>query len=161
MSFFRTSGTFARRLTAGLVMLAAAGVVEAAGQDAAPRFNANRAGVVAGGYDVVAYFVDQKPVRGNPAIAHTWLGATFHFATTEHRDAFAKAPEKYAPQFGGFCAWAVSRNYTADIDPEAWTVANGRLFLNYSKRVQETWLQNRDANIAKGDANWPALSRKK
>jgi hypothetical protein len=154
--------TFIRQLVAaGLVIVASAAAAGAVGQDAAPRFNTDRAGVAAAGYDVVAYFTDYRPVRGNAAISHTWQGATFRFATAEHRDVFAAAPGKYAPQFGGFCAWAVSRNYTADIDPEAWSVVNGRLFLNYSKRVQETWLQNRDTNIVKGDANWPALSRKK
>jgi hypothetical protein len=124
----------------------------------APRINKDRTLVALRGYDVVAYFTDAKPVAGRAEFEHRWQGARWRFDTAEHRDLFAAAPEKYAPQYGGFCAWAVSRNYTAPVDPKAWTIVNGRLYLNYSLDVQDTWSQDRAGNIAKADANWPALS---
>jgi hypothetical protein len=131
-------------------------------QDApAVRLNTDSSRVMVHGYDVVAYFTDQKAVPGTNEFTFAWQGATWKFASAAHRDLFAKTPEKFAPQYGGFCAWAVSRNYTADTDPEAFTVAHDRLFLNYSKKVQSMWEPERDANIAKADTNWPALSKTK
>jgi len=123
--------------------------------------NTDAAKVMMHGYDVVAFFTDEKAVKGTDAFEYVWQGATWRFATADHRSLFQTAPEKYAPQYGGFCAWAVSRNYTADTDPEAWVVVNGRLFLNYSKNVQKQWTIDRDANISKADVNWPALARGK
>ena len=98
-----------------------------------------------------------KPVEGSKAYSFEWNGATWRFASAAHRDLFAQAPEKYAPQYGGYCAWAVSQGYTADIDPEAWKIEDGRLFLNYSLEVQKKWAADLPGNVAKGDANWPKL----
>jgi len=114
-------------------------------------------GVAIDGWDPVAYFTDGKPVEGSKAFVHEWGGATWRFASAAHRDLFAQAPEKYAPQYGGYCAWAVSQGYTADIDPAAWRIEDGRLFLNYSFDVQKKWATDIPGNIAKGDANWPKL----
>jgi hypothetical protein len=99
-------------------------------------------------------------VRGDEAIAHTHEGTTYRFASAANRDAFAKDPGRYLPQFGGFCAWAVSRGYTAPVDPQAWRVVDDRLYLNYSRGVQRTWEQDVAGNIRKGDANWPGLRTK-
>lgn len=114
-------------------------------------------GVAIDGWDPVAYFTDGKPVEGSKAYSFEWNGATWRFASAAHRDLFAQAPEKYAPQYGGYCAWAVSQGYTADIDPEAWKIEDGRLFLNYSLEVQKKWAEDLPGNVAKGDANWPKL----
>lgn len=114
-------------------------------------------GVAIDGWDPVAYFTDGKPVEGSKEFVHEWNGATWRFASAAHRDLFAQAPEKYAPQYGGYCAWAVSQGYTADIDPEAWRIEGGRLFLNYSLDVQKKWAADIPGNVAKGDANWPKL----
>lgn len=114
-------------------------------------------GVAIDGWDPVAYFTDGKPVEGSKAFSFEWNGATWRFASAAHRDLFAAAPERYAPQYGGYCAWAVSQGYTADIDPEAWRIEGGRLFLNYSLDVQKKWAADIPGNIAKGDANWPKL----
>jgi len=119
--------------------------------------NTDALGIALHGYDAVAYFTDGQAVKGSPDFSHTWNGATWHFATAAHRDRFAAAPEAYAPQFGGYCAWAVSRNYTADIDPEAFEIVNGKLYLNYSTGVQLRWKLNRSDNIVKGEANWRGL----
>jgi YHS domain-containing protein len=114
-------------------------------------------GVAIDGWDPVAYFIDGKPVEGSKAYSFDWNGATWRFASAAHRDLFAQAPEKYAPQYGGYCAWAVSQGYTAEIDPEAWKIEDGRLFLNYSLEVQKKWADDIPGNIAKGDTNWPRL----
>jgi YHS domain-containing protein len=109
------------------------------------------------GYDPVAYFNEGRPVEGKSEFAHDWMDATWYFASAEHRDLFAADPDKYAPQYGGYCAWAVSQGYTAKIDPEAWKIVDDRLYLNYSKDVQAQWVQDIPGNIAKGDANWPKI----
>jgi YHS domain-containing protein len=119
--------------------------------------NKTFSGVAIKGYDAVAYFTEGKSVKGSSEFQYEWLGAKWHFASAAHRDAFAKDSLKYAPQFGGYCAWAVSQNYTAGIDPEAWKVVDGKLYLNYSKSVQKTWEQDVPGNIRKGNENWPKL----
>jgi len=91
--------------------------------------------------------------------SYTWRGTLWQFASAEHRDLFAKAPEKYAPQYGGYCAYAVSENHTADIDPEAWRIIEGKLYLNYSKSVQQMWLKEPEARIRRADQNWPNLHK--
>jgi len=114
-------------------------------------------GVAIDGFDPVAYFTDGRPVEGSKAYSFEWRGATWRFASAAHRDLFAAAPEKYAPQYGGYCAWAVSNGYTADTDPEAWSIVDGRLFLNYSLEVRAKWEQDSRGNIVKADGNWPKL----
>jgi hypothetical protein len=120
--------------------------------------NASR-GVALKGYDPVAYFKRQAPVKGSPGFAHRWMGATWTFASAENRDAFAADPARFAPQYGGYCAWAVSNNYTADVDPEAWKIVEGRLYLNYSKSVQKKWEAEMHRRIEAADRNWPKLHR--
>ena len=109
------------------------------------------------GYDPVAYFAEGRPVEGDSAFAHDWMGATWYFASAENRDRFAADPERYAPQYGGYCAWAVAHGYTAKIDPAAWKIVEGKLYLNYSKEVQADWAQDIPGNITKSDANWPKI----
>lgn len=110
------------------------------------------------GTDPVAYFTEGKPVKGDSDYTFNWMDATWYFASAANRDAFAKEPERYAPQYGGYCAWAVSQNYTASTDPEAWRIVDGKLYLNYSKGVQEQWEAGGVPKlIAQGDRNWPAL----
>ncbi len=113
------------------------------------------AGVAVGGYDPVAYFADGVPRKGDPEIALQHEGAMWWFATAENKALFAADPDKYAPQYGGYCAWAVASGYTAKGDPEAWRIVDGRLYLNYSKGVQRRWARDIPGNIAKGNANWP------
>ena len=114
-------------------------------------------GVALHGHDAVAYFIVGKAVPGTPRFEHQWNGARWRFSSAANRDAFAKAPEHYAPQFGGYCSWAVSRHYTADIDPNAFIVVNGKLYVNYSTAVQARWQVDRDGNITKAGGNWPGL----
>ena len=119
--------------------------------------NVDAHGVTLHGYDAVAYFTEGKAVPGNPQFEFAWGGATWRFASAANRDRFAKAPEQFAPQFGGYCAWAVSRNYTADIDPQAFAVVDGKLYVNYSTLIQARWRLDRAGNIVKGHQNWPGL----
>ena len=114
-------------------------------------------GLAIEGYDPVAYFTEGRPVEGSREHVFDWNGATWRFASAAHRELFVQAPEKYAPQYGGYCAWAVSQGYTAGIDPEAWRIENGRLYLNYSPEVQKKWAADIPGNVAKGDATWPNL----
>jgi YHS domain-containing protein len=112
------------------------------------------------GYDVVAYFDDGKAVEGSASHEVQWNGATWRFASAATKAKFVAAPETYAPQYGGYCAWAVSRNYTADADPQAWKIVDGKLYLNYNAKVQSAWSEDVPGNITKADANWPKLLEK-
>lgn len=109
------------------------------------------------GYDPVAYFSDDKAVKGSPDHAVDWNGATWLFASAENKTKFEADPERYAPQYGGYCAWAVSQGYTASTDPDAYSIVDGKLYLNYSKRVRATWAKDAGGNIKRGDANWPGV----
>lgn len=111
------------------------------------------------GYDPVAYFTQSKPVKGSAAFTQQYMGATWWFASAADRDQFAAMPEKYAPQYGGYCAYGVSRGHTVSVDPEAWRVVDGKLFLNYSKGVQKDWLKDVPGNIKLADRNWPGLHK--
>jgi YHS domain-containing protein len=111
------------------------------------------------GYDPVAYFTDSKPVKGDSKFSYTWRGARWQFATAKHRDLFTENPEQYAPQYGGYCAYGVSENHTVDIDPEAWRIIDGKLYLNYSKDVQQKFLKEPATRIKRADQNWPDLHK--
>jgi YHS domain-containing protein len=145
-----------------LAMLAIAmGALMAATQGAFARsaeiYTALFSSLGAGGYDVVAYFKQGKAVPGDSAISVSYKGATWHFANAEDKALFLKNPTAYAPQYGGYCAWAVSQNYTASGDPEVWRIVNGKLYLNYDREVQAKWNANVAADIAAADRNWPSV----
>lgn len=112
-----------------------------------------------GGYDPVAYFTDHRAVRGSGEHAFDWHGARWLFASDEHRRLFAAAPARYAPAYGGFCAYAASQGRLVRIDPSAWSVEGGRLFLNYSLEIRTRWLAHRARYVREADERWPALSR--
>jgi YHS domain-containing protein len=112
------------------------------------------------GHDPVAYFKAGKPQKGTPAHALSWNGATWHFASADNKAAFEANPQAFAPQFGGYCAWAVSEGYTAKGDPGAWRIVGGKLYLNYNASVQKSWEQDAAARISRGDRNWPAVLAK-
>ncbi len=109
------------------------------------------------GYDPVAYFRQGRPVEGRSDLEYEWNGATWRFASADNLAAFKADPEKFAPQYGGYCAWAVSQGYTAKSDPAAWRIVDDKLYLNYSKDIQARWEQDIPGNIAKADANWPGV----
>ncbi len=109
------------------------------------------------GYDVVAYFTEKKPVKGKDRYSTKYKGATWRFSSQEHLERFKAAPEKYAPQYGGYCAWAVAHKKTAKGDPKYWTIVNGKLYLNYNEDLHKKWLRDKENQIIKADANWPAV----
>lgn len=115
-------------------------------------------GLAIRGTDPVAYFREGRPVAGRAQFTHAWRGATWRFASAANRDAFAAAPETFAPAYGGFCAFAVASGYSAPIDPQAWRIVDGRLFLNYNRSVQRQWEADIPGHIGKGDANWPQVA---
>lgn len=122
-----------------------------------PAVNAER-GLALHGYDVVAYFEEGRAVKGSIQFTATHDGVTWRFSTAARRDAFLREPQRFAPQFGGFCAYGVSRGYAVDVDPEAFAVVDGRLYLNYSKRVQRLWDQDRPGHIETARANWSKVA---
>ena len=117
----------------------------------------NENGIAIDGTDAVAYFTEGRPVAGNAAFTSDWMGVTWQFASDENRAAFAADPEAYAPQYGGYCAWAVSQGYTASTVPEAWKIVDGKLYLNFSPRIQRRWERDIPGNIAAADRNWPGV----
>ena len=119
----------------------------------------NRQGLALEGYDPVAYFREKKPISGNTDITYAWKGATYRFATAEHRDSFQADPEHYAPQFGGYCAYAVSLGTTADGDPFQWTVEGDKLFVNNNAFAAKLWNRRRSKNIGLGIMNWPLIPK--
>lgn len=111
------------------------------------------------GHDPVAYFKEGKPVKGTNTLTTEYQGATFRFANAANRDAFLADPEKYAPQYGGYCAWAVSQGYHAKGDARFWKIVDGKLYLNYNASVQETWETDVPGFIKGGDENWPKINK--
>jgi YHS domain-containing protein len=110
-----------------------------------------------GGHDPVAYFETGRPAQGLPAHATTWKGAEFRFASPENLSKFRADPARYAPQYGGYCAWAVSQGYRAKGDPRYWRIVGGKLYLNYNAEVQQRWETDIPGFVAKADRNWPRV----
>src|SRR3974390_2169504 len=113
------------------------------------------------GYDPVAFFTKNKPVKGRPEFKSTYEGAIYFFASAENKTLFEKEPSKYRPAFGGFCAYGVSRNKLVEIDPEAFQIVDGHLLLQYSKGVRNDFNKDVQGNLDKANQNWPALVEKK
>lgn len=139
--------------SAALLLAASAGPALAA----EPEIYSDWRGRAIRGTDPVAYFTEGRPVQGSSDITYEWKGAEWRFASEEHRALFIANPEAYAPQYGGYCAWAVSHGQTASIEPDAWEIVDGKLFLNYNKDVQAKWLADRDAAYQRAEANWPKV----
>ena len=112
------------------------------------------------GYDPVAYFTMGKPVMGSKQLSYQWKGANWYFANEENLSAFKATPEKYAPQYGGYCAYGLAEGHKAPIDPDAWTIVNGKLYLNYDKDIQSTWKKDQPKYIVTADKNWSNLKDK-
>ena len=115
-------------------------------------------GIAIKGYDPVAFHTEGRPVQGSDRYELKWKDATWRFASVENRDLFKANPDKYAPRYGGYCAWAVSEGYTASVDPEnAWSIVDGRLYLNYNAKIKQRWEKDIPGHIRKANANWPGV----
>lgn len=112
------------------------------------------------GYDVVAYFKDNKPVKGKKELSYNWNNAIWHFSNKENLADFKAAPEKFAPQYGGYCAYGTSEGHKAPTQPDAFSIVNGRLYFNYNKEVQIMWLKDTTKLIEKADKNWQDIKDK-
>jgi YHS domain-containing protein len=152
------------RFRSCFLVLLMSGVVagSAAGQEGSPPsvkvlVNTSRQGLALEGHDPVSFFTDARPVLGRPEYTARYQGAEYRFATIEHRAAFEAEPAKYAPQFGGFCAYGASRGYAAPVEIGTWQIVDGRLLLNYSQSVKRTFDAEPAENLRKADANWPGI----
>ncbi|HJS67582.1 MAG TPA: YHS domain-containing (seleno)protein [Nitrospiraceae bacterium] len=118
-----------------------------------------REGVAIGGYDPVAYVVEMKPAKGLPEFQAEYQGSTFSFSTAANRDRFAANPDKFAPQYGGYCAFGMAKGYKAVIDPAAFTVVGDKLYLNYSETVRSKWKLDIPGYIRAANENWPEVRK--
>ncbi len=144
----------ARLAFAGVLLSASAGSV------AAQSVNLDKSSVGLSGYDAVAYQSDNAARKGSPSYSASYEGGTYYFVSAANRDTFKADPDKYLPAYGGYCAYGVSRGHKVKIDPEAYRVVDGKLYLNYDKGVQKEWFKDIPGNIAKAEANWPGLKDK-
>jgi YHS domain-containing protein len=116
-------------------------------------------GLAVKGYDPVSYFTMGKPTPGLAQFSTTYKGATYRFASAENRQRFIAAPEKFVPQYGGYCAFAIALNQIADIDPDEWAIVDNKLYLNNNLISQTLWSFDKTGNIARGDHNWPLVPK--
>ena len=112
------------------------------------------------GYDPVGFFTEKRPVKGDPKFQSTYKGGQYYFASAENKAAFDANPAKYEPQFGGFCAYGVSKGYTVPIKIEAFQIVNDRLLMQYDFGAQKSFNKDPQANLRKADENWPKLVEK-
>ena len=162
MSTIRTPFGLSRRIA--LLAGGAALVFGTAAQAASPAVNTLKSGLFGGrtdtainGYDTVAYFSVGKPVKGQDSFVTEWMGAKWKFSSQANLDLFKADPEKYAPQYGGYCAYGVAKDGLVKVEPDQFTVRNGKLYLNFDADVQALWLKDPDGFIKQADAKFPAL----
>lgn len=114
-------------------------------------------GAAISGFDAVAYFVKGEPVPGDPKVTVMWKGAVWQFSTVQNRETFESNPRAYAPQFGGYCAYAMSQGYLASTDPQAWRIHNGKLYLIHNRQIQAMWLDDIEGHLKRANARWPHI----
>lgn len=111
------------------------------------------------GYDPVAYFTEGRPLKGKKEFSILWNGAQWSFSSKENLETFKSNPEKYSPQYGGYCAYGTSEGHKAPTQPDAYTIVNDKLYLNYNKEVKTEWSKNQKERIEKADKNWPTVKK--
>lgn len=112
------------------------------------------------GYDPVAFFTESIPVMGRDSLMLEWNGANWYFASRKNLEAFKMAPDHYAPQYGGYCAYGTAQGHKAPTEVETWTILDGKLYFNYNPKVKEMWSKDRPGMIKKADENWPMIKDK-
>jgi len=145
----------------GILALSSAALASCAGKDGG-EINSHLvdgvSNVAIKGYDSVAYFTDSKPVKGNPNFSYSYKGSSWWFKNSKNKDLFKSNPSKYEPQYGGYCAFGVAvPEKKIDIDPEAWNISDGKLYLNYTLPTQERWLDNKEEYITDANEIWPTI----
>ncbi|MBB35367.1 MAG: twin-arginine translocation pathway signal protein [Hirschia sp.] len=150
------SGRHPRQFYGLLAVIALVWSAPMAVAEKAPVYTGLFSDVAVGGYDPVSYF-SGMPQQGSDQFSMEYQGAEFRFASQENLDAFKLDPTAYAPQYGGYCAWAAAQGNTAKGDPRYWKIVDGKLYLNYNAKVQKDWEKNIPLFIEKADANWPDI----
>ena len=117
-------------------------------------------GIALGGYDAVAFFMQSKPVKGSTSYSFNWNGANWLFSDKVNLESFKKSPEKYAPQYGGYCAYGTAEGHKAPTEADTWTIVDNKLYFNYNKKVKELWSQNQSALIDSANIQWPVIKDK-
>jgi YHS domain-containing protein len=130
-----------------------AGSAAAASNSPVPAVNTAE-GIGLKGYDPVAYFINGAPTKGSEQYSFAWKRVTYLFASAGNLEKFKADPEKYLPQYGGYCAYAMSLDRIADIDPSRWAIVNGKLYLNNGFVSEKLWSLNKNEDITSGDRNW-------
>lgn len=120
-------------------------------------FGYKPSGIAIRGYDTVAYFTEGKPVKGVEAFSTQWMGADWLFSSQENLDRFLESPDDYAPQYGGYCAYGVAQGYLVKIEPDQWSIVDGKLYLNYDSDVQKKWQQDIPGFITQADSDFDSL----
>ena len=145
----------------GAVMIAATLALSGAGPALAelrkPEIYSDFEGKAIKGYDVVGYFTENAAIKGTPEFTHQWKDTTWYFASAEHRDLFAANPEAYAPQFGGYCAWAILHDRLVHVDPEIFKITGGKLYLNLNMKAHNDWLDGMQKHINQANLKWPEV----
>jgi YHS domain-containing protein len=118
-------------------------------------------GIAIRGYDTVAYFTQSKPVEGNDEFSTKWSDAIWKFSSQEHLDLFAANPEKYAPQYGGYCAYGVAQKNLVKIEPDQWTIIDDKLYLNFNKKLNKAWKKNTSGYIKTANGLFEKLLKEK
>jgi YHS domain-containing protein len=154
----RFASLISRRALLGLGLVAAVVVVAVAtltvrGDPPPPNISGSD-NLAIKGYDAVAYFTEGRAVEGKSEFRHSWEGASWQFSSASNRDVFAASPDRYAPQYGGFCSLGVAKGVVVTADPEAWTIVDGKLYMQYSLEARERWRENPQAYIALSEDNW-------
>lgn len=155
----RSASSTVAKVTLSVALLSALLLVTAAAGDLQKSVNKGPDDVAILGYDTVAYFTEGRPIKGKPEFSHSWQDAKWHFASRRHRDLFAADPERYAPQFGGHCAMALTQDVVKVVDPEAWIISDGKLYLTFSMKGREKFRQDIPGNIKKSEDNWAKLHK--
>ena len=157
--FAKLSGSTLLAATALLVAftVTSCGLIPSQAQSSIIAVNVDESRLAIKGYDPVAYFTEAKPVQGSSQFSAQHLGATYFFSSAQHQSMFESDPNKYAPQYGGYCAYGVSKEYKFDIDPEAWAVVDGKLYLNLNEKVQNRWVTNKEELIVEANSIWTQI----
>jgi len=119
-----------------------------------------KSGTAINGYDPVAYFKEGQATKGTDQFVYNWNGANWYFSNQQNLDSFKASPEKFAPQYGGYCAYGMYEGHKAPTDPNAWTIVNGKLYFNYNLKVRELWWDKKEEKIKTADKNWPGIKDK-
>lgn len=143
-----------------VLTISACGLIPNQASSAINAINVDQNRIAIKGYDAVAYFTESTAVKGDSRYSAEYDGAVYYFASAQHQDLFEQAPSKYAPQYGGYCAFGVTQEKKYDIDPTAWAVVDGKLYLNLNAGAQRVWDKDRAGNIESGDAIWFDIAEK-